>query len=105
VPYGRPIRARVEAGRRAVVGERAALVVLGALEAVRADDHVRVAVTVHVARRRDGDAEAGLALIALGSPRGHGAKPRRRTEIPEGAALADLSRVVGGGADDDVAEA
>ena len=69
-----------------------------AIVLVRADDHVGVAVAVHVARARHAPAEAriGLVRLELGRQpsRGPVRDPRRAAQEDEGGALAGLAAVV-----------
>src|SRR5262249_59137378 len=101
---GRLIRLELSGGRRGIAGrdaggpaqeeERRALVRLPRVVLLRTDDHVGVAVAVHVARTRDGVPEyrVGLVRFELRRRRGWIARcdPRRTSEEHEHRALVRL---------------
>ena len=77
LPKAVPGRSEVRVG--------AALVRLPAVERIGADDHVVMAVAVHVAGGRERGAEQGVALITLGDPRrvaSPSAEPKKATTRP-----------------------
>src|SRR6185503_13343199 len=97
---------RNEARHGPEVKERAALGELAVVESRSSDDDVGVAVAIHVARRRDGDAESGVRLIALDDPgRGGESEAGRGPQVDERPAFVELAIVESLGTDDDVAEA
>ncbi len=71
----------------------------------RADDHVRVPVTVDVPRDRDCGAELAVRLSRLGDPGGRRAEPRPRTQVEVHRTLVRWPAVVEGRRHDEVAEA
>src|SRR5262249_9325698 len=82
-----------------------ALVDLVVIESWRADDDVRVAVSVHVPGARNGGAELRGRLVGLGRPRGRRAEPRGGPQVDERATFVRLTVVVLVGTADDVAVA
>ena len=63
-----PVRRRREAARTAVIDVRLARTTAATVVAVRADDHVRIAITVHVTRRGDAAAKVVLGALAQVAP-------------------------------------
>src|SRR5207244_3966603 len=104
VALGGPGGSGRKAGGGAAVDEGPALVGLAVVEEEGADDDVGEAVAVDVACGRDGDAELGARLVALGGPGGRGQQAGDGAVVDEGTTFVGLAVVVEVGTDDDVGE-
>ncbi len=102
----RPIRVQAEASGRAVIDKGGAVELflgLGAGVPGRADDHVTVAIAVHVAGGGGRAPKVGVCLVGrVGAPGGVGGQAGRPAVVDEGGPLVRLFAVVAVGRDDHV---
>src|SRR6188474_615850 len=100
IAFGGPGRLGVEPGGRSEIDEDDPLLEGRIVEGRTADDHIRIAVAVHIPRGPQRAPEVALVLIALGGPGRIRQESGRRPVIDVRSTLVDLTVVVEIGADD-----
>ena len=77
IAFDYPVGQGAQPGGRAVIDVGPPLIGLTVVIEIRPDNHIGVAIAVHIPSRADRDAKFGAGLVALGRPIDAGAQPGR----------------------------